>query len=213
MSLLAAAVPLALADWVRQAMDTGGYGALGGLIVLENLFPPIPSELILPLAGFYVGQGVLGFVPALIIATATSVVGALLLYAFGRYGGRPLLLRFGRVLRLTEERLDRADDWFDEHGPKIVFFGRLVPGVRSIVSIPAGTSEMPLARFVSLTAAGSAVWNAALIGAGWGLGSNWERVGDWVGAASRIVLIVVVVAIAGGLVYLWRRSRTATSSS
>ena len=112
---------------------------------------------------------------AVLAATIGSVAGALILYALGRIGGRPLLLRHGRILRLDERRLDRADDWFDAHGPKLVLLGRLVPGVRSVVSVPAGLSEMPVGRFVALTALGSAVWNAVLIGAGWALGSRWRR--------------------------------------
>ena len=104
------------------------------------------------------------------------MAGALLLYVLGRTGGRTFLLRHGRLLRLDRRRLDRADDWFDEHGPKVVFFGRLLPGVRSVVSIPAGASEMPVGRFLVYTAAGSALWNAALIGAGWTLGTRWDEV-------------------------------------
>ena len=197
-----------LSDWVRDAMRGGGLAALGGLILLENLVPPIPSELVLPLTGFYVGEGVLAFVPAVAAATLGSVLGAWLLYAIGRFGGRTALLRWGRVARLTEAKLDRADDWFDRHGPWIVLGGRLVPGVRSLVSLPAGASEMPFGRFTLLTALGSGVWNTALIGAGWALGSNWERVGDLVGPASRIVLVLGVLALAGlALRMLVRRRR------
>ena len=197
---------LAVADWARRFMDDNGYAALGGLVVVENLFPPIPSEVILPLAGFYVGQGVMSFPLALLTATAGSVLGALLLYALGRWGGRPLLLRWGRVLRLDRDRLDRADDWFDRHGWKLVLFGRVVPGMRSIVSIPAGSSEMPVARFLALTAAGSLLWNAILIGAGWSLGSNWHRVEQIVAPAGTAVLALVVVG-AGRVVAVRRRRR------
>ena len=160
---------------------------LFALVLAENLFPPIPSEVILPLAGFLVSEGEMSLAGALVASTAGSTAGALVLYAFGRYGGRPLLLRHGRLLRLSHERLDRADAWFDQHGPKIVFLGRMVPGVRSVVSVPAGLSEMPLVSFTLLTLAGSALWNAALIGAGWALGDNWERV------TAAIVIVAVVV--------------------
>ena len=100
-------------DWVRNTVSSGGYPALAGLILAENLFPPIPSELILPLAGFYVGQGEMAFVLAVLAATIGSLAGALLLYAIARFGGRRLVLRFGKVLRVKEKDLDRADDWFD----------------------------------------------------------------------------------------------------
>ncbi len=197
---------LAVADWVRRFMDDNGYLALGTLVVAENLFPPIPSEVVLPLAGFYVGTGVMSFTLALLVATTGSVVGALLLYALGRWGGRPLLLRWGRVVRLDHDRLDRADDWFDEHGWKVVLFGRLLPGVRSLVSIPAGSSEMPIARFAALTATGSMLWNAALIGAGWALGSNWEHVETVVGPLGIAVLGLVLLGLAAALLLHRQRS-------
>jgi membrane protein DedA with SNARE-associated domain len=196
---------LAVTDWAQRLMDDHGYLALGSLVLVENLFPPIPSEVVLPLAGFYVGQGAMTFALALLAATAGSVLGALLLYALGRWGGRPLLLRWGRVLRLDRRRLDRADDWFDRHGWKLVLFGRVVPGMRSIVSIPAGSSEMPVGRFLALTAAGSLVWNAALIGAGWSLGSNWHAVEQVVAPVGTAVLVLLVVGAVAGVVVLRRR--------
>ena len=163
-------------EWTQEALGDGGYLVLAALILLENLFPPVPSEVLLPLAGSRISAGDWVFPLVLLASTAGSVAGALLLYVLGRTGGRTFLLRHGRLLRLDRRRLDRADDWFDEHGPKVVFFGRLLPGVRSVVSIPAGASEMPVGRFLVYTAAGSALWNAALIGAGWTLGTRWDEV-------------------------------------
>ncbi len=197
-----------IVDAVRSALGNGSYPALAVLIAAENVFPPIPSEVILPLTGFYVGDGTLLLLPALLAATAGSVAGALVLYALGRFGGRPLVLRFGRVLRVSDESLDRADARFDRHDGKLVLFGRMVPGVRSVVSIPAGMAEMPLGRFVLLTAAGSSIWNAALVGAGVALGANWTVVSDVVGQASTYVLggLEVIAAVAIG-VWLWRRRR------
>lgn len=195
-----------LSDWVREAVDTGGYLALAGLILIENLFPPIPSELILPLAGYYVADGTLEFIPAVFFATLGSVIGALILYYVSKAGGRPLLLHYGRYLRFTHKDMDRADYWFDKHGHWIVLFGRLVPGLRSIVSIPAGLSEMPIARFVALTTLGSAVWNSALIGIGWQLGANFDEVEGYVGPISRVVLVLFIVSTIGG--YIWWRRRT-----
>ena len=189
-----------MTDWAQTLLTDGGYAVLAALILLENLLPPIPSEVLLPLAGSRVATGDMAFLPAVLAATAGSIAGALILYALGRLGGRPLLLRHGRILRLDEQRLDRADDWFDRHGPKLVLFGRLVPGVRSVVSIPAGLSEMPVGRFVALTALGSTVWNALLIGGGWALGSQWrelthavESIDVWAYAA---VVAVVAAAVA-----------------
>jgi len=195
--------------WAEDLLLGGGYVLLAALILLENLFPPIPSELLLPLAGSRVAAGDFDYVVAVLAATVGSVTGALLLYALGRVGGRPLLLRHGRLLRLDERRLDRADDWFDAHGARIVLFGRLVPGVRSVVSVPAGLSEMPVGRFVALTALGSTVWNAVLIGAGWALGSRWREATHLVESLDVWVYVGVIAALAA--LYGAHRMRRARS--
>jgi len=124
---------------VRSAITTGGYPALALLVLLENLFPPIPSEVVLPLAGYYVERGTLTFVPAVAAATAGLLAGALILYGLGRIGGRPLVLRYGRFLRVDDERLRRAEDWFARYGDAVVLFARMVPGARSVVSVPPGS--------------------------------------------------------------------------
>ena len=198
-----------MTDWVQDLLGGGSYFALLFLVTVENLFPPIPSELLLPLAGSRVAAGDFDYVVAVLAATVGSVTGALLLYALGRVGGRPLLLRHGRLLRLDERRLDRADDWFDAHGARIVLFGRLVPGVRSVVSVPAGLSEMPVGRFVALTALGSTVWNAVLIGAGWALGSRWREATHLVESLDVWVYVGVIAALAA--LYGAHRMRRARS--
>lgn len=177
-------------DLVRQY----GYPALAGVILVENLFPPIPSEVVLPLAGYQVSRGVLGFGWSVVAATIGSVVGALLLYWLGRRGGRPAVLRFGRVLRVNEDDLDRGDAWMERRGSWAVFLGRMVPGLRSLVSIPAGVLCMPLLKFTVLTTLGSAIWNTALIGAGIGLGSAYERLSGPISIAALVVLGVAAVA-------------------
>jgi len=192
-------------DWIQDVLGGGSYLVLAGLLVLENLFPPIPSEAILPFAGALVADGSMSFVLAVVIATLGSVAGALILYAVGRYGGRPLLYRYNRVFRVTDEQLDRADAWFDRRGPAIVLVGRCIPTVRSVVSIPAGASEMPLVQFVVLTTIGSAVWNAALIGAGWALGENWEDASAFVDRIKYPLLALVVLAIVAAVVVALRR--------
>ena len=194
-----------MANWAQDLLGSGGYVVLALLILVENLFPPIPSEVILPLAGSRVSSGDWSYPLAVVAATIGSVSGALALYAIGRLGGRPLLLRYHRVLRLDEAKLDRADAWFDTHGPKVVLLGRLIPGVRSLVSIPAGLSEMPVATFVVLTTIGSLAWNAALIGGGWALGTQWDRVTVLIEAVQYPLLAAIVAAIA--LLALRTRSR------
>lgn len=170
-------------------------------MVVENLFPPIPSEVVLPLAGYQVSRGVLTFVVALLAATTGSLLGALLLYELGRSGGRPLVLRFGPLLRISPERLDRAERWFARRGDWVVLLGRLVPGARSVVSVPAGLARMSVARFCVLTTLGSLAWNALLIAAGQALGARWTRVGEVIGPASTYVILALALV---GLVLVGR---------
>ena len=202
----------ALSDLARDAVVSVGYPGLFLAMVAENLFPPIPSELVLPLAGFESYDGDMVFIWALLAATAGSLVGALILYAIGQYGGRPFVYRYGRVLRVTEADLDRADAWFDRWGTWVVLVARVIPIARSLVSIPAGMSEMPLGRFVALTALGSFIWNAILIGAGYQLGANWEDVTDIAerySAVMKVIAIAAFVAIVVWAIRRWRRIRTA----
>jgi len=195
-----------LAGWAAEVIRSLGYAGVILIMLAENLFPPIPSEVVLPFVGFMVSRGHLAFVPALLTATLGSLAGAYALYALGRWGGRPLILRYSWLLRVSKEDLDRADHWFDRYGGWIVFFGRMVPGVRSIVSIPAGLSEMPLGRFTLLTAAGSALWNTALISAGFFFGENWRRVAGFADSASPVLLAAAAAALAGWWL-LWRARR------
>lgn len=189
-----------LAGWVTDVIEALGYAGVAVLVALENVFPPIPSEVILPLSGFLAGQGRFSLPAVVLAATVGSVAGALILYAVGHYFGearvRRLIRRYGRWLTVSERDLDRAEAWFERYGPAVVFFGRLVPIVRSIVSIPAGIGRMALGRFVLYTALGSALWNAALIGAGWLLGDNWEAAGPYVEVLQYLVILLVVAAVA-----------------
>lgn len=196
-----------LTAWATDALRAGGGWALGAVMLGENLFPPIPSEAVLPLAGFLVAQGTLTLPLALAISTAGSVLGALILYAVGRWGGRPVLYRWQRVLRLDERKLDRADAWFDHHGPKLVFWCRMIPIARSVISVPAGASEMSMGRFCALTTAGSLIWNAVLIGAGLALGNNWEVVTRTATTYTNVVVLGAGVAlVVGAVVFIaWRR--------
>jgi len=197
----------AVTDTVGNVIDAIGPLGLGLLLALEAFFPPLPSEAILPLAGFYVDQGRLGFVTALVGATAGSMVAALVFYALGRYGGRPLILSQSRWLHVGERELDVAERWFDRRGRWIVFGARLIPIVRSVISIPAGAMRMNLPTFVLLTALGSAMWNGALLYAGMVLGQNWERASAVIDAASPFVLVAsALLAVACGAWFLrWRR--------
>jgi membrane protein DedA with SNARE-associated domain len=192
--------------WVTGAVRSGGLLALALVMVAENLFPPIPSEAVLPLAGYLIHSGEFTFLGALGASTAGAVAGALLLYAVGRYGGRPMALRYRWLFRASEADLDRADAWFDRHGPKLVLVARMVPLARSIVSVPAGASQMPIGRFVLLTAAGSAAWNALLIWLGMLLRERYTTIVSIVERFSTVIGIAVLAGL-GLLIFLWYRRR------
>lgn len=195
-----------MTDAVVELMRVFGYLGLFLVLIIENLFPPIPSEAVLPLAGFLVGLGEMNFWLAVVVATAGAVTGALILYALGRWGGRPLILRYGRILRVDATSLDRAEQWFTSYGDWVVLVARVIPLARSIVSIPAGTMRMPLLRFTVLTTVGTGLWNIILIGAGQLLGENWEEVSNVASTYSDVGLgLLVLGTIALGVYYLFRR--------
>jgi len=189
-----------------------GYVGLALLMFAETVFPPIPSEAVLPLAGYLVQRGEFAFLAVLTTSTAGSVVGAVLLYEAARHGGRPFAHRFLRTARIGAEKLEEAERWFARRGALVVLLGRFVPGVRSVVSLPAGLLRMPRATFLALTLLGSAIWNCLLVGAGYALGSQWERVSEVIGPLSTPLLVAVVGGAAGVLLWLGlrgRRERTA----
>lgn len=204
---------LSLTDFIGDVIAAVGPLGLGLLLLGETLFPPMPSEAILPLAGFYVDDGRITYVGAVLGATVGSLAGALVLYALGRYGGRPLVLKERRFLRVRKRDLDRAERWFDRFGPAIVLVARVIPLARSYISVPAGTMRMGLPIFAALTFVGSAVWNAALIGAGWALGSRWEEVSDVVATASPFVVAGVGIVCIGVAAWWWRRRRIPAAAS
>lgn len=200
--------PGPVADWIFGIVDRLGALGVGLLILLENVVPPIPSEVILPLAGFRARTGTLTVLTVWPAATAGSVVGALLLYGLGAWLGHDRLYRLARhrwFVFASVKDLARGDELFDKHGGKVVLLARCVPFLRSVVSIPAGITGMPIVRFTVLTAIGSGVWNAAFIGLGYALGENWDTVEQWLGPVSYVVIALVVV----GLVWLAIRRRRA----
>jgi membrane protein DedA with SNARE-associated domain len=191
-------------DLITSIIEVLGYGGVAFLVALESVFPPIPSEVVLPAAGFVAGEGEASTPGMVGAATLGSVVGAWVLYgasaAIGRDRLHALVVRHGRWIGVKEQDLVRAEAWFDRRGSAAVLVGRCVPLIRSIVSVPAGFRRMPIVRFTLLTALGSLVWNAALIGAGAALGEQWERAGDAVGLLQTGVLIALAVAVAWWLV-------------
>ncbi len=185
-----------LAGWVADTIATLGPTGVGAMVALETVFPPIPSEVVLPVAGLLAGQGRMSVALAVVGATVGSVVGALVLYLAGARLGRDRLTRFAERAPLLEPRdLDRADDWFRRHGKGAVLTGRAVPVVRSLVSVPAGVNRMPLVLFVLLTTLGSAVYNGVLIGLGYALGGRWTRIGEYSDVINYVVYAAIAVAI------------------
>jgi membrane protein DedA with SNARE-associated domain len=197
-----------VAAWAVSLMESLGAPGAGVAVALENLFPPLPSELILPLAGFTASQGDFGLVSAIVWTTTGSLLGALALYAIGATLGLERTRRLvGRIPLMTVDDVDRSKAWFDRHGRKAVFFGRFVPLFRSMISVPAGIDRMPVATFALLTATGSLVWNTAFILAGYALGENWELVGQYAGYVSNAVVLAVVAVLAWFVVVRVRRRR------
>ena len=201
MPLAASVLGISISEILRDL----GYAGLALLMLAETVFPPIPSEAVLPLAGYLVEQGEFRFITVVITSTAGSVMGSVLLYEAARHGGRPFVNRFLRVGHLDPERLAQAEQWFARRGPWVVLFGRFVPGVRSLVALPAGLLRMPRWEYLLFTVIGSAIWNTALVGAGYALGTQWERVEDLIGPVGKPLLVVLVVLGAG--VLLWRGLR------
>ncbi|MEU8540333.1 DedA family protein [Streptomyces sp. NPDC048717] len=183
------------AGWAAGLVDTMGGPGAGLAIALENLFPPLPSEVILPLTGFAAGQGVLTLVSALFWTTLGSVAGAVALYWTGLLFGRDRMHAiWGRLPLVKASDLVRTEEWFVRHGTKAVFLGRMVPIFRSLISVPAGVERMPLPLFLMLTALGSLIWNSVLVMAGYWLGDQWDVVETYVDVLSKAVLVLVAVA-------------------
>ncbi|OZM79079.1 DedA family protein [Pseudonocardia sp. MH-G8] len=194
-----------IVGWVVDLMEALGAPGVGLAIALENVFPPLPSEVFLPLAGFAAARGDLSLVAAIVWTTIGSVVGALALYGLGAALGRDRLRAIVDRMPLVDLKdVDKAEQWFARHGAKAVFFGRMVPLVRSMISVPAGVERMNFALFLALTAAGSLIWNSAFVLAGYVLGDNWHVVEQYAGIASKLVLVAVVVAV---VVFVARRIR------
>lgn len=195
-------------NWIIHLMEILGAPGVGVAVFLENVFPPIPSEVVLPLAGFTASQGNMNLIAAFLWATAGSVVGAYLLYGLGAVIGANRLRRIADWMWLVEvEDVDKSLHWFDKYGKLSILFGRLIPGVRSLISIPAGIDRMNVLSFGLFTLLGSAVWNALLIYLGFILGENWSQVADVIGQFSTVIKIVIAALIIWVIIKLIRRQK------
>ena len=186
-----------MASWVINLVYVSGYMGIVALMFIENVFPPIPSELIMPLAGYVTTQGKLSLVGVIVAGTAGSVLGALPLYYLGRFTDLERLKSFadrhGRWLTLSRDDLSKAERWFERYGGTAVFLCRLVPGVRSFISIPAGIYRMQFARFFLYTSAGAAIWTTLLAYLGFLLGNNFTKVGEYLDPISWGMLAIIAV--------------------
>lgn len=192
-----------LTGWVADVITGLGEVGVGLLVAAENLIPPVPSELVLTMAGYLAGEGRVNLVLVLLAATLGSLFGALALYWLGRLAGEERLRRWLDRLPLVDpEQLDKADRWFDRHGHQAVLFGRMVPVVRSLVSVPAGAAGMPLPRFVAFTTLGSGLWNALFVGLGYAAGSQWQQIERY-----GQIFDLAIFAVFGVLVAAWIAKR------
>lgn len=189
-------------QWITETMTSLGYFGIAFLMFMENLFPPIPSELIMPLAGFTIAQGKMGFLPAIAAGVIGTVVGALPWYYIGFWVGeeniRRLADRYGRWITVSGKDIDQANGWFTRHGITAVLFCRLVPGIRTLISLPAGLNRMPLLPFLVYTTIGTTLWVGFLTGAGYGLGNNYKQIELYLDPLSKVSL-----GILGLLFILW----------
>ena len=195
-------------NWITEFMENYGYFGILLLIAIENLFPPIPSEVILTFGGFMTTTSELTIFGVVLAATLGSLIGAILLYGVGRLLSaerlEAIVVRYGSILRLKPEDIRKADAWFDRYGPWAVFLGRLVPVVRSLISIPAGSSGMRFTSFLALTTVGSAIWNTALVSVGAAVGASWDSIVHYMDLYSNVVYALLALGVIAFVVWYVR---------
>ncbi|WP_434120907.1 DedA family protein [Salinicoccus roseus] len=197
-------------NWLTDIMNDFGYIGIAFLIAVENIFPPIPSEVVLTFGGFMTTQSNLGITGVVIAATAGSVGGAVVLYFLGSQLGverlERIVGRWGHVLRLEKADIHKAQEWFDKYGYWTVFFCRFIPLMRSLISIPAGMAKMNIIPFLLLTTAGTLIWNVVLVYLGASVGNSWQTIVDYMNVYSRIVYAILII-LALILIYLFIRKK------
>lgn len=199
-------------QFILHIIEQYGYFGVFFLILIENVFPPIPSEVILLFSGFFSTYTNLSALYMIVASTFGSLLGAIILYYIGKIFNKERLKkivsgRLGKILFLKEKDIDKADEWFDNKGNKSVFFCRFVPIVRSLISIPAGMSEMPMLKFIVYTVCGSMIWNTVLICLGNSLGSNWEYVLTILDKYQLIVIVILIIVIGYVIIKFYRKKR------
>ncbi|PNZ40039.1 DedA family protein [Mammaliicoccus vitulinus] len=199
-------------SWITSVMEQFGYVGIALLILLENVFPPIPSEVILTFGGFMTTKSELTIIGVVIASTIGSVVGAVILYWIGRILNvdriERIIEKWGKYLRLTKEDVRKADAWFDKYGPWTVFFCRFIPLIRSLISVPAGMSGMNQWLFLLLTTLGTLIWNLVLVIVGAKVGDNWHQIVNYMDVYSNIMYAVIAIGIVVFIVWFIKRKKT-----
>lgn len=195
---------------IIRLMDQFGYIGIVLLIAIENIFPPIPSEVVLTFGGFMTTYSSLTIIGVIISSTVGALIGAIVLYYVGRVLNKERLMRIvsgkiGKVLFLKADDIEKADQWFGTKGDKVVFFGRCVPIIRSLISIPAGMSGMPFGRFLVLTTIGSCIWNTILVIVGSIVGESWEKIVAVVHEYSVVTVVVLAIVFIVGVIYFYKK--------
>ncbi|RIW27798.1 DedA family protein [Bacillus salacetis] len=198
-------------NWLTEIINNFGYGGIFVLIALENIFPPIPSEVILTFGGFITTTSKLTIMGVVIASTLGSVIGAMVLYGLGLQLDvdrmEKVVDKWGHILRLTKDDIHKADAWFDKYGYWSVFFCRFVPLIRSLISIPAGMSNMKFVPFLGFTTMGTLIWNTVLVYVGAQVGESWEDIVGYMDIYSNIAYAVIALLVMVFLVYFYRRKR------
>jgi membrane protein DedA with SNARE-associated domain len=204
-------------EWVTNTVESLGYAGILLLMFLENLFPPIPSELIMPLAGYTAREGDLTFWNVVLAGSAGATLGAIPWYLLGRAIGperlKNLVRKHGRWIRVKVEDVERAESWFDRYGSVAIFVGRLVPGIRTLISVPAGFARMRLVNFCVWTILGTVLWTTFLAGSGWVLRENYSKIEPYVSTIGKLALVGVVIWIVVWIARRRRASRVVTAGS
>ena len=192
-------------EWIKTVLADYGLLAIFVTMALESACIPIPSEIVVPFGGFMAAQGEFPLWAVVVVATLANLVGSGIAYALGRYGGRAFFLRYGRYVFVSAHHLDKAEEWFDRRGEITVFLTRMMPGVRTFISVPAGIARMDLGKFFLYSFLGALPWNLALALLGYAFGENWDRLQALFGEFNRFFyLLLVLFAVAVGA-WWWRK--------
>lgn len=203
-----------LLSWLQNIVEAVGYPGIAFAIFLENIFPPIPSEVIMAGAGLNIAKGNLNFVLVVLFATVGAVLSAIVFYALGYYGGRPLIEKYGKYLRITQKDLDYTDTWFKKYGINVVFFGRFIPIVRTLVSFPAGIARENFVSFLLFTTLGSAIWLAFLTALGVIFGETVYSILGYMKQFETITLVGLIIAcIVVSYVFYQKKFKSKTSAT